>query len=217
MGIAVAPFKWLAETELARSADFRELGVFYAAMTVASIFLALVSTLNAPLISLTANLQGSRASPRIDYLNLYGSWYLFLLLAIPCVLFPRLPALIFGEGFGGPTFSEVNLLLIVYCGLLVYYQGIMRFVALHGSLWFGFFTNLCEGVTLIAVFHYFAGHGVLGLGYAYIGSYLVRIVVSTPFLIKRGIVPTALLFDKYFIMTLAVLFGVVALQLSRTS
>lgn len=215
MGIAVAPFKWFAETELARSSNFKELGVFYAAMTVASMFLALVGTLNSPLISLTANLQDSKPSARIQYLNLYGSWYLFLVLAIPCLLFPHLPALIFGEGYGGPEFRAVNLLLFVYCGLLVYYQGIMRFVALHGSLWFGLFTNLCEGIALIVVFYYFAGSGVVGLGYAYIASYLVRILVTTPFLIDKKIVPTALLFDKYFVLTLTVLLAVVAFQLSR--
>jgi O-antigen/teichoic acid export membrane protein len=217
MGVAVAPFKWLCETMLARSSGFQHLGVFHASMTIASIFLALVSTLNSPLISLTSNLQASGTGERMQYVNLYGSWYVFLVLAAPVVLFPQLPSLVFGPGFAAHDFHAVSLLLILYCGLLVYYQGVMRMVALHGSLWFGLITNLCEGAALLITFYFLRDRGVLGLGIAYICSYAVRIAVSTPFLLRREIIAPRLLFDRYFAATLIALFGLAALQVARLS
>lgn len=215
MGIAVAPFKWLCETMLVRTAGFVQLGIFHAAMTIATIFLALVSTLNSPLISLTAGLQGSAGRPAMQRLNLYASWYVFLVLVIPFLLFPALPGLVFGEGYSGATFSVVSLLLLTYCGLLVYYQGIMRLVALHGSMWFGLVTNLCEGLALLVAFYLLQSQGVIGLAVAYVCSYGVRILVTTPFLLARQIVPANLVFDRYFMLSLLVFFAALLVQTAR--
>ncbi len=216
MGIAVAPFKWLAEVTLAKHSGFQNLGVFHASMTIANIILALVSTLNAPLISLVANLPDAKASSRVLYVNLYGSWYVFLLLATPLVIFPELPGLLFGARYQSPELQAASLLLILYCGLLVYYQGIMRFVTQHGTMWFGLFTNLCEGATLIVAFHYLGKYAAVGLGLAYISSYVVRVLVTTPVLLTKKIVSPALIFDKYFIGTLLLFVALVALRIGYT-
>jgi O-antigen/teichoic acid export membrane protein len=215
MGVAVAPFKWLVEAMLAKGSGFQQLGLFHAGMIIASIYIVLVSTVNSPLISLNANLPDSKARPRIQYVTLYGSWYLFLVLAAPCVLFPQLPSTLFGEGFDTPDFHEVTLLLLVYCGLLMYSQGIMRLLAQHGSLWFGLLTNLCEGVALLVGFYSWSYRGVVGLGLAYVCSYLVRVGASIPFVVKKQIASTALLLDKFFAITIIALFAIVALQLRR--
>jgi O-antigen/teichoic acid export membrane protein len=217
MGVAVAPFKWLSETLLAKGSGFEQLGVFHASMTIANVFLALVSTLNSPLISVTSNLQATSGGSRMQYLNLYGSWFVFLVLATPIVLMPWLPSLVFGADFATREFHDVSLLLVLYCGLLVYYQGIMRMVALHGSLWFGLITNLCEGAALLLSFYLMRDQGVLGLAFAYICSYVVRIIVSTPFLLGRGIIMPRLLFDRYFLFSLAALCALVAWQVTAES
>lgn len=217
MGIAVAPFKWWAETLLAKGSGFGHLGVFHGSMTIMNAFLAIVSTLNSPLVSLTSNLPDARNSPRIHYVNLYGSWYLFLVLACPVLLFPELPSFLLGQQYASSQFHEVSLLLLLYCGLLTYYQGVMRLVAQYGSMWFGLFTNLCEGVTLIGVFYLLSGKGVVGLGLAYICSYVVRVVVTTPLLVAKGIISLRLILDKYFLATLATLCVLVAWQISRMS
>lgn len=214
-GIAVAPFKWWSETMLAKTSGFQDLGVFHASMTTMNVFLALVSTLNAPLISLTANLQDKRDSPRLHYVNLYGSWYLFLLLACPLLLFPDIPSLLFGERYAGVEFRAVTLVMLLYCGLLVYYQGIMRVVAQYGSMWLGFFTNLCEGASLLAAFYLLSDERVLGLALAYTCSYLVRVIVTTPVLLRQKIVSPELLFDKYFAMTIGLLGALVFIQVVR--
>src|SRR4029078_2254665 len=184
-------------------------------MTFATIFVALVSILNSPLISLVANTAESSRSSRVQFLNLYGSWYVFLVLALPFIALPALPAALFGADYSGADFRAVVLLLLLYSGFLMYYQGVMRFVTLRGSMWFGLVTNLCEGLTLIVVFYLAPPYGAVGVGFAYICSYVMRTAVTTPFLISKGIVPRALLTDKYFIATFASVCAIVAFQILR--
>jgi O-antigen/teichoic acid export membrane protein len=217
MGIAVAPFKWIAETMLARTAGFQSLGIFSASMTAAMLLFAVVSTLNAPLISATANASAGARGGRLEYLNLYGSWFLFLFLAAPLVLFPDLPSLLFGSDFSGNGLRTATLLLTFYCGLMTYYQGIMRLVALNGSMWFGLVTNLCEGLALLAAFFALRGNGLIGLALAYVISYAVRIAVTSPILLRKGIVSPALMFDRAFLVSMLALASLISFQIYQTT
>jgi len=213
MGIAVAPFKWLAERMLMKSVGFQELGIFYASMTIATIFIAIVSTLNAPLISLVADIKDLKITYKIEYLNLYGSWYLFLLIALPYILFPKTAFLLFGDQYDMPKFYIMNLLLILYSALLLYYQGVMRLVAHNGSMWLGVITNLFEGISLIGAFYLLIDQGGVGFAIAHVLSYVIRVAISIPLLIRYRVIPGYLLYDKYFIITLTALLLVVVLQI----
>jgi len=215
MGTAIAPIKWLAETQLVRTVGFTELGIFNASLTIASMLVAGVSTMNAPLISLAANAETDPDSGRLQFLNLYSSWYAMLLFAVPLALFPRFTAALFGAKYATTQFYVVNLLLLAHSALMMYYQGVMRLVAQKGSMWFGFMTNVFEGAGLLLGFHLFATRGAAGLGLAYVLSYLIRIAVSLPHLLKGHIVPLRLLFDKYFVGSLGLLTLIIMLQLRR--
>ncbi len=214
-GIAVSPFKWLCEALLAKHCGFKELGIFQASIVVTSSIIAVTSTLNAPLISISANTENYASSNKKQLLTIYGSWYVFLLLAIPFLLFPKILIWFFGDKFNDPDLFNTNLLLLLYCGMLMYYQGIMRVMTLNNFLWFAIFTNIFEGLTLIAAFFYFMDLGTIGLGYAYVLSYIVRILVSFPFLCKRKIIPLPVLFNKYFIITMLAFFSVIVVLLSN--
>lgn len=214
MSLAVAPFKWICEALLARNFGFQELGVFHASLTIANVLITAASSLHAPLVSLSASSAGTAAAARGQYLNLYGSWYLFLVLAVPVAVYPRLASLPFGGAFDTPEFCAVTLLLVLYCGMMLYYQGIMRMMALHGSMWFGFATNLFEGVSLVASFFLLRSWGVLGLGLAYVISYVVRIAISVPYLLSRDIIPRVLMRDRYFAGSLAALTVLVVVRIA---
>jgi O-antigen/teichoic acid export membrane protein len=211
-GTAIAPLKWLAETMLVRNVGFAELGIFHASMTIATMLIAIVSTLNAPLLSLTANADGASGTRKMQYLSLYGSWYVLLGIAVPFACFPRLTSVLFGGKYATTQFYTVNLLLLLYCALLMYNQGVIRLVALKGSMWFAFHTNLVEGTALIVGFFLLADHGVVGLGIAYVLSYVVKLAVSIPYLTRQKIIPASLLYDRYFVATLVGFAVFVALQ-----
>jgi hypothetical protein len=171
--------------------------------------------LNAPLITISAGHRGRQDGRALQYLNLYGSWYLFLALATPLLLFPAAPVLLFGDGYGKPELAVATLLLLTYAGLMLYFQGIMRLLTLHGSLWFALLTNLFEGISLFLVFYALAEHGVFGLAIAYTCSYVVRILVAVPTLLHGGVIDRDLLCDRYFLGS-CVIFGlVVTVQLAR--
>jgi O-antigen/teichoic acid export membrane protein len=215
MGIAIAPFKWLAEAVLARDHGFGNLGVFHASLTVTSILVAVVSTLNAPLISLAANSSEMRQSRRLQYVQLYGSWFFFLPLALPWALFPQLMLRPFGEAFNTTQSRAVVLSLLLYTGLMLYYQGVVRLFTVHGRMWAGLVTNLCEGAALIGCFLLLREWGVLGLGLAYVGSYLVRILATVSLLTKLA--PSQLVFDRWFLLSLGMFVVVVWAQIMRVS
>jgi O-antigen/teichoic acid export membrane protein len=211
-GVAVAPLKWLAETTLVRISGFPELGVFHAAMTIATIVLVAASVLNAPLISLTAAARSKPSASKMSYVNLYGSWYFYLLVSVPLLMFPQLAAVPFGAEFRTATFSDVTVLLLLYSGLLLYYQGVLRLVVLSGSMWLAFGTNLLEGLTLIAAFYVAQDYGARGLAIAYVASYVIRIAVSVPLFVRRGVIPKELAFDKYFMGTMLAVVGVIVVR-----
>jgi O-antigen/teichoic acid export membrane protein len=207
--VAVAPFKWVSETLLAREAGFADLGTFHAAMVIANVLIAIASTLNAPLISITASMGNGPQSHKAQFVNLYGSWYAFLVLALPIVLFPDFVALAFSTEFRTPEFRAALLLLVLYCALLVYYHGITRIFMMTGTMWVAFLTNVIEGGVLFMAFLFLAARGVVGLGIAYLLSYVARILFTIPFLMRTQLMPARLVFDRYFLMSLVALLGVV--------
>jgi O-antigen/teichoic acid export membrane protein len=216
-GIAVAPFKWIAETLLARDFGFEELGVFHASMTITNVAIVACSMLNAPLISLTANARARSSTSTISYVNLYGTWYFFLLVATPILLFPSLAAVPFGAAYRTPEFFEVTVLLLLYTGLLLYHQGIVRLVALSGSMWFAFATNLAEGFSLMAAYFFAREYGATGLAVAYVASYVIRIWISVPVLVRWKVISKELVLDKYFLATMLLVLAVVVFHMARMS
>jgi O-antigen/teichoic acid export membrane protein len=209
-GIAIAPLRWLAETLVVRTVGFAELGLFHAGLTLATMLTALVSTLHAPLLTATAS---AGDSSRVVRTSLYGGWYASLLLALPVLLFPGLATLVLGAQYDTPAFRGVVVLLAAYVALMMYYQGVLRLIATRGSMWFALATNLVEGVALIGAFALFGRRGALGLGVAYVASYAVRIAVTLPVLARGDVIPRHLLWDRGFLLSLAALATLVALQL----
>lgn len=212
-GIIISPFKWLSEASLVKYSGFAELGIFQAVIVVTSVLISISSTLNAPLISISSNEGKNAQSRKMQLLTLYGSWYLFLIIALPFLLIPDLLILLFGEKFNDPHLFSTNLLLLLYCGMLMYYQGIMRVLILNDSLWFAFLTNIVEGVILITVYYIFRKYGTIGLGYGYVASYIGRILISIPIMINRKMIDVKVLFDKFFLATFTAFFLLVFILL----
>jgi O-antigen/teichoic acid export membrane protein len=208
-GIAVSPFKWYSEALLVKFSGFDNLGIFQAAIVITSIVIAIASTLNAPLISIAANSKGDQSDMKLQYVTMYSSWYAFLILSVPFLIFPKILIVFFGEQFNDPNLFKTSLLMMLWCGMMLYYQGITRIIMLNNSIWFLFCTNIFEGVTLIGSFYFFRTQGALGLGYAYVLSYVVRIIISLPYICLKKLMPSKILFDKYFWISVLLFFTIV--------
>jgi O-antigen/teichoic acid export membrane protein len=199
--LAVAPFKWLGEALVAQRAGFGDLGVFHGAMAIAAVLITLPTTMNAPLISFAAENRHriNSANAATQHLTLYGSWYLFLLICAPFLFAPSFGSLVFGASFASPSFAETTVLLLIYSGLLVYYQGITRMMALGGNMWFSLLTNIVEGVALLVAIYALAGKGATGLALAFVISYVARVAVSLPFIIGQRVISLRTLPDRVFL------------------
>ncbi|WP_396165657.1 oligosaccharide flippase family protein [Flavobacterium sp.] len=208
-GIAVSPFKWYSEALLVKFSGFDNLGIFQAAIVISSIVIAIASTLNAPLISIAANSSGNKSDMKLQYITMYSSWYAFLILSVPFLIFPKILIFLFGDQFNDPNLIKTSILMLLWCGMMLYYQGITRFIMLNNSIWFLFSTNIFEGLTLIGAFYFFRTQGALGLGYAYVLSYVIRIIISLPYIYIKKLMPNKILFDKYFWISVTLFFTIV--------
>jgi len=208
-GIAVSPFKWYSEALLVKFSGFDNLGIFQAAIVISSIVIAIASTLNAPLISIAANSNADQRDMKLQYITMYSSWYAFLILSVPFLIFPNILIFLFGNQFNDPNLIKTSILMMLWCGMMLYYQGITRFIMLNNSIWFLFSTNIFEGLTLIGAFYFFRTQGALGLGYAYVLSYVVRIIISLPYIYIKKLMPNKILFDKYFWISVTLFFTIV--------
>ena len=85
-------------------------------------------------------------------------------------------------------------------------------LTLRGSMWFPLITNLAEGATLIVALLCLSTNGVAGLATAYIASYIVRIAVTVPFLLRANMIPRRLIFDKAFLISAVAFSAIVSLQ-----
>jgi O-antigen/teichoic acid export membrane protein len=213
-GLAIAPFKWLAEFFLARFSGFESLALFSAAMLAVTMLVSLVSTLNAPMITFFSRRTNS-SEGRLAAVNLYGTWYAFLALAAPILLVPSLASLPFGAEYGTPQFQIVLVCLVAHAGMLLYYAGIMRLMIQQGNLWLAVSTTLLEGALLIGAALLLRNNGASGLAIAYVVSYAGRIVITWPLLLNREIISRELLLDRYFLYSVASFAALLAINAWR--
>jgi O-antigen/teichoic acid export membrane protein len=202
-GILVAPFRWVAETNLASIGGFSNLALFSAAMVIATALLSLVNSLNAPLITFFSGRTNQGKSDPLIRINVYGPWYVFLILSFPLVVVPELASIVVGSQYDLPAFHFTILFLLSHCGLMLYYSGIVRLMIQNGNLWLAVATNLVEGIALLAAYYFLRQYDAMGLAVAYVISYVGRIVATVPLLKGRGIVSRALLLDKAFLCSAA--------------
>lgn len=212
MTLAVGPLRWLAESLLAKSAGFSEAGIFYAAMLVFSLVVGLVMTLHSPLMSLLARRTAEGRPGRLPWISLYASWFAFLIVALPFLALPSVPARLFGPEYQPDVFARVILLVLLYCGLQCYAQGLSRAIVQSGSMWFQLFLSVVEGVSLIAAFLALSGHGAIGLALASVASYVTRIAFTIPVLARRRLIEPTLLADRRFLASAGLFLAAILLQ-----
>ena len=212
IAVAIGPLRWLAESLLVRTSGFNEAGLFYAGMIVFSLVVGLVTTLHSPLLSMVARRSAEGKLGRLRWISLYASWYAFLAVSLPMVLFPDLPGWVLGGDYRLPGFVRVLLLILLYSGLQSYAQGLTRAIAQSGSMWFLLVLSIVESAVLIGSFVMLTGHGAVGLAMAAVISYLARLAVTLPVIVRQGVIEVDLLTDRGFIISLSAFLALLSYQ-----
>jgi len=217
IAVAIGPLRWLAESWLVRTSGLSEAGLFYAGMIVFSLVVGLVTTLHSPLLSMVARRSAAGTLGRLRWISLYASWYAFLAVSLPLLLFPGLPGWALGGDYRLPGFVQVLLLILLYSGLQSYAQGLTRAIAQSGSMWFLLVLSIVESAVLIGAFLVLAGRGAVGLAMAAVISYLARLVVTVPVVVRKGVVEFDLLVDRRFIVSLSAFLALLGYQWLRVA
>lgn len=210
--VAIGPLRWFAESLLARTSGFAEAGMFYASMIVFSLVVGLVMTLHSPLMAMVARRTAEGAVGRLRWISLYASWFAFLIVSLPLLAFPALPARLLGAEYPPELLSKVMLLVLLYSGLQCYAQGLSRAIVQFGSMWFQLLLSVVESVVLIVAFLFLAEKGSVGLALACVLSYSARLAITVPAVARSRVVEPALLADRWFLVSLAAFLAALALQ-----
>jgi len=210
--IAIGPLRWFAESLLARTSGFAEAGMFYAGMIVFSLVVGLVMTLHSPLMALVSRRTAEGTVGGLPWVSLYASWFAFLIVSMPLLAFPALPARLLGADYPPELFSRVMLLILLYSGLQSYAQGLSRAIVQSGSMWFQLLLSVVEGVVLIVAFLLLADKGSVGLALACVLSYSARLAITVPAVARSRVVEPALLADRWFLVSLGAFLTALAVQ-----
>lgn len=199
-GLCIAPIKWYSEKMLISNESFEVMGVFYAALIPMNLIIAAVSSVDAPLLSLAS---ANKENSFFDKINVFSTWYIYVILSFFLFIFFDLFKFLFGENYNSSLFNKIIVLLVLYAGLYLFSQGLWRKLAVFDKMWVYFFTNLVEGFVLMVSFYFLLDLGAIGLGYAYIISYLARIFFMIILGDFVGVIKMKQMFNnKYFLLSI---------------
>jgi O-antigen/teichoic acid export membrane protein len=172
--LVVAPAYWCANTFLARSSGFEEVGLFGVAFTLAQLILVIPNNLFLPAISFMSEAQarlGPEGFSELVSTNLRIVWAVTLPLCLGCALASGLIVRIFfGSRYSG---ASALVLWLSFAALLIAVCGqIGAAIASLGHMWQGFALNglwfaLFLGLALLLI----PAYGSRGLAASYLVSY----------------------------------------------
>jgi O-antigen/teichoic acid export membrane protein len=204
-GIIVAISLWtmrLLITELDNG--YFELGIFSAAsrfQTAINLIGITVGNAILPLMS-TEKLQSNR---RLSIFNIYISWVLGMVPALPIIAFPEIAGLLFGDSFKSELFYKVVVLLMLTTVLMIYKQGLARIIASKDLMWWSSLSNILWAMTLLSATYIMKSEGAFGMSKALLGSYGVNIIFLLPILSYKKMIPKNLMFSNNIAIILAVI------------
>lgn len=183
-GIAVMPLKWVADVMLANNSGFGELGTFSAALTINMIILGIAATFNSPFLTIIARYKGKN-NMRVEKLNVFGPWFIGIIMTLPFLCFPQLGGLLFGKEYDGVLFRTTFVYILLFTIILMYKQGLSRILVIYNLQWFGLLSNILWGVIIIVMFLQLKSMGAIGLSISYLIAYFFTLIMMYPIYLRR--------------------------------
>jgi len=194
-GILVGVSTWLSQVVFAQQpGGYPDLGVFNAALQWRIAILFLPTALGNVLLPMVAE-QGTGGSRRFQVFNQLMAWALVSVTALPLMAFPELVQWLYGARFSTEGFAQTMALTMLTAVVLGYSDGLGRVLTSRDMLWWGVASNLTWGVVLVVATRLLRHLGPQGLAWAYVGAYLVVMVLFLPLYWMRDLVPRDLLFS----------------------
>ena len=197
-GLIVMVTKWVADIMIINIDNgFYEMGLFTAAYTFNSIFLMMVSMLDAPFLVILSKNQKDAINSNLNRVNIILPWCIGILLILPFLVFPELGCFLFGKTFQGTQFKWTFIIILFFTIILMYKQGLARILAVYNMQWLGLISNVVWGICLIVSFFFLKCYGALGLCISYAIAYVMSTIAILPIYCKRKLIPKNTIFSRY--------------------
>lgn len=190
---------WGVNAYVARlNGGFSVIGINNAAKIVQNSLMELSAQLDIPILSYISKTTQSK---RLDLINLFSPIVLVTLLIVPIIYFPELITWMFKDSsYISPDFPLIVSITMITCFIMIYKRGIGRLTITKNLLWFGLIENLIWAVAIWSLINFFVpAHGALGYSFSFMLSYVLDILIITPFFYKRGLIPKIVVNSKEII------------------
>lgn len=213
-GLMVTPMKWLSDIMLVNTEDgFEKLGIFTAAYTFNSIFLLIVSMLDAPFLVVLSKYKNETINSKLNRVNVILPWCIGTILIIPFIVFPETGRMLFGKTYSAEQFKWAFIFILLFTLIIMYKQGLARILAVHNLQWLGVASNLLWGISLIGSFYYTKEFGAVGLCISYLIGYIASTLVILPVYQRKGLIPQRTVFSWYALIIWAIIIAVSAINI----
>lgn len=199
-GAMVGPVSWGASALLVNQPDgYAHMGTFNAANQFQCLLGFLGGMLAAPLLPMLAS-ERRRRSDRLETVNMLLNWTLGVAVALPLMAFPELVELLFGQKYRSPEFRQTLLLVLFFCCIMLYKQGVSRALTVRDMLWWGVLSNGTWAMALMGSAILTVRWGATGLACSYLLAYVVSTILFVPLYNSRGLVPRGTLFSVHALL-----------------
>ena len=204
---------WIVNAYVARlNFGFTILGINNAAKIIQNSIMELSAQLDVPMISY---LSSTIDSKRKDKLNFFSPIVIVTALVFPLIIFPELITWMFADAkYDQDNFSLVVALTMVTTFIMVYKRGLGRIIITKSKLWLGVYENLLWSVLiLVFIVTLVPDLGAVGFAMAFAFSYLIDVLVITPYYFYKKLIPSEITYSKeilvWFFISISVVFLIV--------
>ncbi|MFC4633308.1 oligosaccharide flippase family protein [Dokdonia ponticola] len=185
------------------SDGFEELGFYNAAFLYSSIVSILIGIVGQVFYPFSMKFFNKK-NAKFDFVNIFTSYILGIILCFPLLCFPDLFMKIFGEDYEGST---TTLILVVLSTIVIAHrQGIARNFAAGDFMWWSLLSNSFWAVNVIFWCYFFLEDGAVGRAAAFFIAYLINTLVFIPFYIRKKLITRSLVFSKFHLGIISSLF-----------
>jgi PST family polysaccharide transporter len=177
--IVVMPAFWFANTILALKSGFGQVGLFGVAQSLSSLLMFIPSAIAIPLVPIISELHVVRPTEMSNIVSKIFKLIMLLLLPFTvtlCLFSKIIVSVIYGPAFYGAWHILFFMSIAVF--LIAINSVIGNVLSGTGKMWEAFGINLIWMIFFVSSSYYFINiYGLIGLGFAYVLSYLIYNVV----------------------------------------
>lgn len=194
--IIVAPTIWILNTILVNQPDgYTQLGIYSAVIIFSTAIQMINGSLSNALLPIFLT-KDTDVTPKKEFFNYFGAWFISILLALPIILFPELVSLILGPKYPVDIVKIVLSLSVVSTLIVAYKQGISRDLVIKNKMWLSVFSMGQWAIVSLILFCFLKKHGAVGFAISYCIGYIVNFFIFVPFFIYNKISPLYIFFTK---------------------